>query len=168
VVKKLKNCWYGIPLLTLPIYNLLQTISIGRLEWSVSFVLWMAFVAVCEELFFRGFLVQRFSIWGIVTQVIGSSALFALAHVINLFGNADVLYVLLQITCAFVIGICFALITIQSGTLFLSIIVHFLTNVSAPVTFEPNVSELAVCIVIYSFYAALVWRKIQKNSDYML
>lgn len=164
VITKLKDCWYGIPLLALPIYNLLQTISIGKLEWSVSFVLLMTVVAVCEELFFRGFLMQILSRWGVVTQIVGSSVLFALAHALNLLGNAEVSYVLLQMISALVIGVCFSLVTLHSGTLVMSIMIHFLINVSAPVVFEPNVYGLAVCIVIYLLYAALVWQKIQRNS----
>jgi membrane protease YdiL (CAAX protease family) len=70
---------------------------------------------IVEELFFRGFLLQRFAYkWGTYAGVISSSALFAVGHV-EWIGH-------------FVTGVAFGLIYLRTRSLWMCILTHALYN----------------------------------------
>lgn len=75
--------------------------------------------ALCEEFLFRGVIVgtMRRSGWGTAAIVIVSGALFSLFHT----NPAQTVY-------QFICGMCFALIALRSGSIFPTVLSHFLNN----------------------------------------
>lgn len=83
------------------------------------------FAPVAEEIFFRGFVFGGLrGRWGIAWAAVASGALFALAHI----GNPGTIYLLPPVAA---IGALFALGYAYSGSIFTSLLAHFLFNLFA-------------------------------------
>lgn len=154
---------YMIPLLTLALFNF----GIERgIEIDFLTVVYMISISVVEEIFFRGillrFFIKRNKLYGIVV----SSVVFAAFHLLNLFRHQDYVYIIMQVLCAFVVGICYAAIVVQYHSLIPCFTAHALTNItgfdsiSSGISFECMVG-LWVCIAIYAIYAIFLCRKIR-------
>ena len=82
-------------------------------------------VAVCEELIYRGFVQRVFEDWSgglIVAGILGSAAMFAVAHLYQ--GPRGLIT-----TC--VVGILFAAIRAWTGSLLAPFIAHFIADITA-------------------------------------
>lgn len=75
--------------------------------------------AICEELIYRGIILNGMRKFGTHTAVFASAAIFAVAH-----GSA------MQTVYQFVLGIVLGYILIKTGSLVASMIVHFVNNAS--------------------------------------
>ena len=73
--------------------------------------------AICEELVYRGIILNGFRKFGVHTAVFASAAIFAIAH-----GSA------MQTVYQFILGVILGYILVKTGSLVASIIVHFLNN----------------------------------------
>ena len=109
-----KEYLFFLPLWTMPIYNIITGSS-----WEISFAaaVLMLCVSVAEELFFRGAILLHLCKWSKQGGMILSSALFALAHLANCHLVSNSVYMLMQVMCAFAVGISFSAVTIKSGSL---------------------------------------------------
>jgi membrane protease YdiL (CAAX protease family)/ribosomal protein L40E len=88
-------------------------------------VLSLFFAPFAEEIFFRGFVFGGLrGRWGVGWAALASGALFALAHI----GNPGTIYLLPPVAA---IGALFALGYAYSGSIFTSILAHFLFNLFA-------------------------------------
>lgn len=106
------------------IYNLLQVVFM------------VVFAPVVEEILFRGFVLQRWSVkWGIVPGVITSSLIFGLLH-FNSLG-------------LFNFGLVMAILYLRTNTLFVPIILHALNNFIA-VGVEFSLFRLSEKTTIYT------------------
>jgi membrane protease YdiL (CAAX protease family) len=91
-------------------------------------------IALVEELVFRGVLLNlvfaymRRTKLPYVFSVLISSAIFAAFHLFNLFIDANIEGVLLQMTYTFLIGCMFAVIQIKMGSVWYCVILHALFN----------------------------------------
>ena len=159
----LKENAFFLPLAALPIYNLL---SLQQFEFRLSTAILMLSVSVCEELFFRGFLLRWLERKSVLFAVVASSTLFSILHCVNM-KSMEPLYVGMQMLCAFSAGVCYCFVTIRGSSLLPPMVIHFLTNITASIeTSSPVVKEsvpgLWVCICIYLGYGTLLNRKINK------
>lgn len=86
-------------------------------EFSIMHILTIVIIApVAEEIFFRGYLLNKLMTKGNIKKaIILSSVLFGIMHFINCIN-------------AFIIGLCFALIYVKYRNLFLTMIIHSLYN----------------------------------------
>lgn len=73
--------------------------------------------AVCEEVIYRGIILNGFRRFGTVNAILISSLFFALAH-----GSA------MQFFYQFILGIVLGFVLIKTGSIFASMLVHFLNN----------------------------------------
>lgn len=167
---QLKKCLCGIPLLVLPLYNLITT---KNHTISVSFWIWTFCLVIVEELFFRGFLYDLLAKWNTCGYVLISSLLFGVVHFVNIFEGQDRIYVCMQVLCAFAAGISYAALIVKCGSIFPCIFVHFLTNISAG---EISMMELAngftyemlglwCCIGIYAVYGLWLCKKENRREN---
>ncbi len=88
------------------------------------------FVAINEEVIFRGFVLKgllRKS--GTVTAVLLSSFAFGLLHLLNLLEGGEPVLIGAQIISAMGIGAVLAAVTLRSGSLWPAIVLHFLADV---------------------------------------
>lgn len=157
------DCLYFLPLLLLPVYNLLE--SGGTVCDSLTAVL-MISVSIAEELFFRGFLLSYLRKWGIKTSVLMAGMIFALFHSINLGGTA-MAYTVMQMVCALAIGVYYGIIRVKYDSLLPCAIAHILTNITgASMAKQLNATGMAglgLCIVMYIFCDAWAIKKIENN-----
>lgn len=124
--------------------------------------------AICEELIHRGIILNGFRRFGNFNAVLLSALFFALAH-----GSA------MQFFYQFILGIVLGYVVIKTGSIFASMIVHFLNNAiviiynyispasASSVTF--NVSSAIISIVIAVISAGLLfllirWLKERKTD----
>ena len=104
-----------------------QSLTINRL--SYSFILMqLLLVALPEEAFFRGYLQQKFG--NSIKSVVVVSALFAVGHFVTLcLGGNHAPAVCAQAILTFFPSLVMGYLYIATGTLWASIIFHFLANV---------------------------------------
>jgi uncharacterized protein len=82
-------------------------------------------VAVCEELIYRGFVQRVFEDWSgglIIAGILGSAAMFAVAHLYQ--GPRGLI-------TTFVVGLLFAAIRAWTGSLLAPLIAHFVADITA-------------------------------------
>lgn len=158
-----KNFFYFAPLALLPIYNI---VTADKHQIGLSAVVFMLSVSLAEEVFFRGFMLRFFIKKGKLSAILLTSACFALFHCVNLAEYSDFTYILMQVLCAFAVGICYGAVTIKFESLIPCFIAHTLTNVTgilnpAYVGQGEEMWGLLICIAAYAFYGIWLCRKIR-------
>ena len=89
-------------------------------------------IALLEEIFFRAivlpFFMERFANnrYRVLISVLGSSSLFALMHLINLFFGAGIGETMLQVGYTFLLGCMLAVMMLKTKNIWLCVIVHAL------------------------------------------
>ena len=161
--KLTKKLWYIIPAaiglsFTLALINTMWLMPINFSEYIspdvpgtyyahdfILDVIGIAMVpAVCEEFLFRGLILSALLPYGKKTAIFGSAILFCLMH-----QNPA------QILAPFALGIIFAYITIETGSIWGGIIIHFLNNLLTVVlsaiiyTVEPGKAEMIYSVIFY-------------------
>lgn len=141
--------------------------SIGFL--IISIILLAGVPAIIEEFVFRGVILQGLRKYGKWVAILGSSALFALVHL-----SAE------QFIFPFLFGIIMAFVVIKTGSIFASMIIHFLANTATILLNYFNVIiEFDTDFIIFVFIAvgialasfAVVWlmtkkmKNVEKSKD---
>lgn len=86
--------------------------------WLVINLIILAVIpAICEEIIYRGIILNGFRKFGKVNAILLSSLFFALAH-----GSA------LQFIYQFILGAVLGYVLIKTGSIFASMLIHFLNN----------------------------------------
>jgi membrane protease YdiL (CAAX protease family) len=108
-------------------------------------------VAVCEEIIYRGFAQRAFEDWSggmIVAGIVGSSAMFAVAHLYQ--GPRGVITTL-------IVGILFSAIRAWTGSLMAPFVAHFIADITAGFLAPPRLrAALASRNVQASFTTTVV------------
>lgn len=156
----MQNCIYGLPLVALPIYNFAIA---EAYSFTVVYIFHMVIASVIEEIVFRGIVFELLNRYDWKVKIFMSSSIFAIAHLINLMGEMNCRYVVIQILFAFIIGICFAEIVIYTQSIILCIVTHIAINVSAGNELEVE-SGLWICLVIYIAYGVYLYLKIKTTK----
>lgn len=100
----------------------------GSLNQSLFF--FAIIPAICEETFFRGYLLRAYSPLGTWRAIVFSSLLFALLH-----GS------IIRLPITFTLGVVLSLLALKTGSLVPSMIVHFVNNAVA-VTLTNGLTKL--------------------------
>lgn len=103
---------FGIPMPDFP-----SSMEPTALSLVLNLISTAVLPALLEEMVFRGYVLQALRPQGDGIAIVLSSLLFALLH-----GN------LLQIPFAFILGLVMAYLVLQTGNIWLSVILHFITN----------------------------------------
>lgn len=149
-----------LPLLLLPIINLLPLISSDIQCVSFRCVLLSLLLVCAEELIFRGFLpvaIKENLNIDIVRSSIAASAIFAIFHFANIVNGAEFSYTAVQSALAFGVGFSFSALTYRCKSIFPGITVHFLLNITADLSGDTNLPFVvwiaaAVLCAIYGRY----------------
>ena len=113
--------------------------SIDRTDLIWLFIIKCLSIALLEEMFFRAIMVPLFlerfkeNKYCLLITVIGTSVLFALIHLLNIFLGAGVGYTMLQVGYTFLIGCMLAVILIYTKNIWLCIIVHFVFDIGGAI-----------------------------------
>jgi|GEM_PF-2783732 len=112
-----------------PIGAALETIA----QTPEKLIVWLGislFVAINEEVIFRGFILKGLlRQFGPVTAVLLSSSAFGLLHLLNLFEGGEPIFIGAQIISAMGVGSVLAVVTLRSGSLWPAIVIHFMVDV---------------------------------------
>jgi membrane protease YdiL (CAAX protease family) len=123
------------PLLFLP---LLATVPFVVVGFNLSsdlvvplIVVGTALIALNEEVFFRGVLLEMLRPLGWRRAITSTAALFGAAHALNLLSGANVPFTILQVLATTAGGVTLAAIRIRTGSLWPLIVVHALLDAVA-------------------------------------
>ena len=125
---------YYIPLFIISTSNLWLGIHMNlSMNELICHVLLMLNVGFLEEVLFRGFLFEALRKDGLKSAMIITSLTFGIGHFINLFNGSgkSVMYVVLQIVFAILLGFLFVMIYIWSGSIIPCILSHQLINITS-------------------------------------
>lgn len=118
---------FVLQLLILVAYSLLASTDFDPAYGSMALIaINIGFVAFNEELLFRGFLWGSLGGWGPVQRILAVSLLFGLFHLGNLLAGDPLQSVLTQVAFTFLAGIFDAVVRYGTGSLWPTIITHFL------------------------------------------
>lgn len=87
------------------------------LSLGMNLLIFAVLPAILEEMVFRGYVLQSLRSYGDPIAVVISALLFGLMH-----GN------LLQLPFAFLLGLVFGYVVVQTGNIWIAVVVHFLNN----------------------------------------
>ena len=94
----------------------------------------LIFVAIAEELFFRGLLLRElvfgFRLKAMLAATI-VSMLFGVLHIMNIFSYASVTYAIIQGVCAFSVGFDLSAIYCKFRSIIPCIVIHALINITS-------------------------------------
>ena len=162
-----------------PIVNLLIGIldenflvNVINSNWMIKEFIRLSFAAVAEELFFRGLLQNELLLWidRKIVVILGINVLFGLLHFLNVFSYANVSYVLVQVFCAFCVGMTLSAIYLRTRRLIISVIIHSLINVisafrtCSEVTSTLNTFESIVYVAVACVYLVVALKMIREND----
>jgi membrane protease YdiL (CAAX protease family) len=153
-----------------------EGITVTDIQAVASFAVFSIVVAVAEETFFRGLILQSLLPKGVVTAVLLSALLFSIPHLLNAIGGIwDPFFTLVDTVAAFGIGITFAALVIRTRTIWPPIILHALINFAALISLgsitvpAQTPAQLAVTLAAGAVMAAyglylLRWGKRKAND----
>ena len=106
------------------------------------YIIYVISIALIEEIVFRGILLSlcldylRNAKLKYFFAVLISTSIFALFHLTNLFVGMSVFDVLLQVGYTFLIGAMFAVMTLKTKNVWLSVIIHAIFDFGGLLTLE--------------------------------
>lgn len=161
-----KDIGWLMPLLAFLFANLYFQGTGQTIIWnSWIMLILMLFEVFLEELLFRGYLptylLEKYGTkkW---TRMVGSSILFGMLHIVNLFQGANFLYTIIQMLCAFGLGLCLCVLVSKYKSIFPGTIIHYLINITSLNIDKSNDTALLcffILSILYIPYACLLDRK---------
>lgn len=146
----LKSLLFALPLLVIAINNfpffslITGDVNFVSLDGYFSlYILAILLVALLEEVVFRGlvlsFFVIKFSSNNVENKgkiknpytlkvIFFSSLVFAVVHIVNLFGGASIGATLMQVGYSFLLGSALSLVMIKTQNIFVPVLIHFVYN----------------------------------------
>lgn len=106
----------------------------------------LIFVAVAEELFFRGLLLRELLFSFQVKPILAGtiiSALFGILHLVNVFSYASFSYAIVQGLCAFAVGFDLTAIYCKFKSIVPCIMIHSLINITS-IGLDNDVNKLSL------------------------
>lgn len=125
-------------------------------------------VGINEEIYFRGIALKVLKIKGNKKAVVGASVVFGVFHTINLLNGKNILYVLLQVIFAFLVGLVLAEIVCLTGSLIGVIVWHtthdFIAYSTGDALDTKGLIILIVQVVVLLGYAVYLWKPATKDK----
>lgn len=148
----------------LPVCNLLAA---DRYALKASDIVMLLSVSAAEEIFFRGYLLEYLKHHGITYGIMGTSLLFSLLHMVNWNPDSDIVYIGLQMLCAFFSSICYCVTVLQTGSLLPCVGLHFLTNITGSAVFSERggLSAGILSILLYICWGVFMIVKISRKKE---
>ncbi len=156
--------WYLLVLLALPAWQLytFRTVAADFLPLLTA--------VLAEELFFRGFLLQRLCRRSVLAGALGSAMLFAALHGMNYLAGYEPTYVELQILTAFSAGLFWGLLRLRLRSLLPCLLAHFFVNLTAAAPSAVDISllfpGLFICCVLMIGSSIPLYQRIIHGGTY--
>lgn len=151
---------YFIPLIVISSVNLWFGLRNNySVVTAVLSVISMCFVALLEEIIFRGLLFKAMCRDNIKTAVIVSSLTFGFGHIVNLLLGAPLLETVLQLVYASAVGFCYTAIFLAGGSIVPCIISHAAVNSLSIFAAEPSNVWLVIIAVVQTVISTVygIW-----------
>ncbi len=166
--------------LLLPLVNVAFMLDkYGTFIFSYQTLLMISLAAIGEEIIFR-FCLQNFLLskakLSVIISVWITNIIFALSHLLNLMSYASMGYVLVQVFCAFAVGVCLSVMYAKTRSLVSCIFLHILINLTSLGGESLNASgllrlgfgESAVYLIvgiIYLYLSDKIYKKIKGEKN---
>ncbi len=164
---------YFIPLAALCTFNFWNGVAINfSAVNTISYMLYMLFVGIVEEIIFRGFLFKAIAKCNVTLAIIISSITFGLGHLLNLINGSGIELVenIFQVFGAIAMGFLFVVIFYRGGSLIPCIIAHSLTNMVSAfanetgLTVEKRIIFSVIKLVIIIAYIIILTKILPKKQ----
>jgi membrane protease YdiL (CAAX protease family) len=162
---------FAYPVLTGAVFLLLG-VNIERSQIVPIVLVGAPLIAINEEIFFRGIVLEGLRPQGWRNAIIGSAFLFGFAHSVNLIAGAHVAFTVMQIAATTAGGVTLAALRIRSGSLWPLIALHVVLDVMALTTLTAAgvdhpmlIPILMAWLVLNLTLWAYGWRLIRGLSD---
>ncbi|MDF2987148.1 MAG: Abortive infection protein [Eubacterium sp.] len=163
--RSISKVWWYIPLLAieiLPIAVYGFRPEITPVQYIILALFTIA-IGFNEEIYFRGMALKFLMEKGTTKAILGSSVIFGVLHLINALNGKNVLYLVLQILFAFLVGFVLSEIASITKSLWIVIVWHaahdFISNTTSDSLDSTALIILAVQVAILIVYAIGIWKK---------
>ncbi len=164
-----KVVWYLpiflIELLPVAVYGFQELDSVATTAILLLFTL---AVGINEEIYFRGIALKVLKIKGNKEAVIGASVIFGVFHAVNLLNGKNILYIILQVAFAFLVGLVLAEIVCITGSLIGVIAWHtthdFIAYSTGDALDTKGLIILIVQVVVIAGYSVYLWKAAVKDK----
>jgi membrane protease YdiL (CAAX protease family) len=166
-----RQVWWYVPLIImeivpLAVYGFNSKITVTQ---SIILVIFTIAVGFNEEIYFRGLVFRFLMQKGRKKAIIASSIIFGVLHLINALNGKDIIYVVLQMFFAFLVGFVLAEIVSITESLWLVIIWHtahdFISFTTEEALDRTALIILAIQVVILLIYAIGIWKRSIKTEQ---
>ena len=141
------RCLWFLPLIAVSTVNFWHGMTLR--EGAALYLISMVWVAILEELIFRGLLFRAMGKDGRTAAVIVSSITFGVGHIVNLLLGAELLSTALQLVEATALGFCFTAIFMVTGSLLPCILSHAFINCTSFFALDPTpTGRIVTCVIV--------------------
>ena len=141
------RCLWFLPLIAVSTVNFWHGMTFR--EGAALYLISMVWVAILEELIFRGLLFRAMEKDGRTAAVIVSSVTFGVGHIVNLLLGAELLSTALQLVEATALGFCFTAIFMVTGSLLPCILSHAFINCTSFFALDPTpTGRIVTCVIV--------------------
>lgn len=155
--------WY-LPAILIELIGLFAGFENNTVKYVLVALFMTLAVGFAEEIYFRGIILRTLEGLGYKKAIIISALIFAVTHIGNVLGGADVMLTLIQISYAFIIGIVFAQLFIITKSLYPVILWHFVHDFLCYIQKEPDTKTTIIIgglqVIILIVYSVILWRKL--------
>lgn len=164
-----KVVWYLpiflIEILPVAVYGFQELDSVIT---TAIFLLYTLAVGINEEIYFRGIALKVLKIKGNKKAVVGASVIFGVFHAVNLLNGKNILYIVLQVAFAFLVGLVLAEIVCITGSLIGVIAWHtthdFIAYSTGDALDTKGLIILSVQVVVLLGYSVYLWKAAGKDK----
>ena len=163
--KSFRKIWWYLPLI---IIEILPPAIYGSSNQILPYqYLIVAFLTIAvgfnEEIYFRGLILQFLTVKGRKNAIMGSAIIFGILHIANAFNGKNLLYIVLQMSFAFLVGFVLAEILSITKSLWIVIIWHASHDFIAMTT-EGELDTkaliiLSIQVLLLLVYAIGIWKR---------
>ena len=151
---------FFIPLIIISSVNLWNGLQLqcSAIEAALG-VISMCFVAILEEVIFRGLLFKGMSGDNLKIAIVVSSLTFGFGHIVNLLLGEPLFETLLQLVYASAVGFCFTAVFIAGGSVIPCILSHAAVNCLSIFAVQPSDGGLMIIAAVQTVVSILygVW-----------
>jgi membrane protease YdiL (CAAX protease family) len=160
-----KKVWWYLPLVIIEILPFAAcglATGITVIQYVILALFTIA-VGFNEEIYFRGLMIKFLSVKGSKKAIILSSVIFGVLHLANALNGKNVLYLVLQMFFAFLVGFVLAEIVTITKSLWILIIWHashdFISGITGDTMDIKALILVAIQILVLLIYAGLLWKQ---------
>jgi membrane protease YdiL (CAAX protease family) len=157
--------WYYVPLLVIEILPI-AVFGFSSVITPIQYIIMACFtiaIGFNEEIYFRALALKFLEEKGKKNAIIWSSVIFGVLHLVNALNGKNILYLVLQMLFAFLVGFVLAEIVSITKSLWIVIIWHAAHDYISSITEETldfkALILLAIQVAILLVYAIGIWKQ---------